>query len=60
MGLFGRGFRDALQNASNTARQAAERQAYKGARRAAKVAGSGRSVGSPVRQAASNRRRQVF
>lgn len=60
MGLFGRGFKDALQNASNRARQEAQRQAYKGARRAAKVAGSQRSIGSPVTQAASKRQKQIF
>lgn len=60
MNLFGRGFKDALQNASNNARRAAERQAYVGARRAARVSQARRSVASPVTQAASTRRKQIF
>ena len=51
---------EALINVGNKAKQAARKQAYQGSRRAAKVAGSQRSVGSPATHAASKRKRQVL
>jgi hypothetical protein len=61
MNLFGAGgLASAMANVSNKARRAAERQAYQGARRAAKVSGSQRSIGSPATHAASARKRQTF
>ena len=60
MGLFGTNLSESLLSVGIKARQAAARQAYQGQRRAAKVAGSQRSIGSPKTHAASKRKRQVL
>jgi hypothetical protein len=61
MGLFGPGgIVEAVANAGNKAKRVAERQAYQGSRRAARVAGSQRSIGSPTTHAAGKRKRQIF
>lgn len=54
------GSESANSNYSHKADMAREAEANKGSQRAAKVAGTGRSIGSPTRAAASDRRRQVF